>query len=184
MDAAMPDGGLAEIIDKASGHIPLTVRELAAWLEGRLEDVKRLAVLLANVAKLVADGRDVRVEDLPLRLRLLGELGKLRTQLISVSARVWPAQAPPQGADEKDWSALRDGANALLGLLNRWRGPLPPPVVRALTSPDIRARLKQAVSQTDSTCGGAFQESWRFLGKALPLKPAFWAGFRASERLA
>jgi very-short-patch-repair endonuclease len=154
---------LAEVTDGTPGQVRLTPQNLVAWLEAQITAVSRHADLLGRVSGLLAEGRDLRSDQLPARLRGLAELAKLRDQVAVLCRRVWPGQPFPKGAEEYDWAPLRSGANALLGLLDRCQAPLPTPVIQILTSPDVRARLTEAVQQIDAVCAGGFEESCHFL---------------------
>src|SRR5262249_19691034 len=89
--------------------------------------------------------------------------------------RIWPGQPPPKGAEERDWSTLRHHAEALLKLVEHWRGTLPPAVARALTDPDTRNRLTATVQRHDSV-NAAFSESWGYLGSVFDLNQSISTG--------
>ncbi len=160
---------LRELKGETPGQFRITLRELAVWLETQVSTIARQATLLERVITLLAAGQDVSAEALPARVCTLAELGKLRTQVAAQCGKVWPGQPAPQGVEERDWSALRAGADALLRLLDKWRSPLPAPVVRVLTSPDIRSQLMEAVRQSVAASAGGFEESWRFLASLFDL---------------
>src|SRR5262249_56729294 len=118
--------------------------------------VGRQMALLDQVSGLLAEGRDVPAEALPARVRALAELGKARAQVADLCARVWPNQ-PQARAEERDWSALSRAATALLRLLDRWHGQLPPAVIRVLTAPVAHGQLADAVRRSDPACAGGVQ---------------------------
>jgi hypothetical protein len=155
---------LAEVMDGAPANVRLPARDLGTWLGGHWATVSRLAAVVEEVSALLAAGRDLPALLLGPRLHTLVELGKHRTQVAALSGRVWPDQPPREVAD-RDWSALRGVAEALLRLLDRCGAPLPPAVVRVLTVPDVRARLADAVRGGDAACAEGYEESWRFLAE-------------------
>jgi very-short-patch-repair endonuclease len=157
------DYDLAEVTDGTPGQVRLTAGQLASWLETQAGAVGRQLALLEWVGGLLAEGKDVPAQALAARGRSLAELGQLRGQVAGLCARIWPGQAPPQRAEEHDWGALRQGAEALLRLLDSYRGSLPVPVVRVLTSPEARAQLAEAVRKNDAACADGFEVSWEFL---------------------
>jgi very-short-patch-repair endonuclease len=163
LEAVAKEYDVGQVTDRQSGQVRLTTRELAAWLDTQAEAVRHQGAHLEQVGRLLAEGRDVPVGALPARLRSLAEAGKLRAQVAVLYSQVWPGQQPPPEAAERDWSALRGRAEGVLRLLDKWRGPLPAPVVRVLTSSEVRARLAEAVRQIDNACAAGFEESWRFL---------------------
>jgi very-short-patch-repair endonuclease len=162
LEAVAQDYDLAEVTDGPPGQVRLTARDLATWLEAQVGAVGRQAALLEQVSGFLAEGRDVAAEALPARVRALAEVGKARAQVAGLCARVWPGQ-PQTRAEERDWSALSGAATALLRLLDRWRGPLPPAVARVLTDPAAHGQLADAVRLGDAACAGGFEESWWFL---------------------
>jgi very-short-patch-repair endonuclease len=171
---------LTEATGGTSGQVRLTAGELDSWLNAQADLVRRRALLLEKVSTLLADGQDVSAEALPSRLRSLGELGRLRLQIKGYCDRVWPNQ-PPQGVEERDWLALRGGAEALLRLLDKWRGVLPAPVVQALTVPQVRARLAEAVRRSETAYAGGFEESWGFLDRTFDLSRPVSTGLIIEE---
>jgi very-short-patch-repair endonuclease len=160
---------LSELTDGAPGQVRRSAQALAAWLEARAGAASRQTAFLERVSALLAEGRDLPAADLTEKARILNELGKLRTQIAGLCSRVWPGQSPPEGVEERDWSAFRSGSEALLRLLERWRGLLPAPVVRVLTTPDVRGRLTDAIRQSDAACAGGFEQSWQFLADLFSL---------------
>jgi very-short-patch-repair endonuclease len=163
---------IGEVTDGASGQVRLKAHELVEWLGTQADVVSRWADHLERAERLLAEGRDVSSGDLPARLNRLAELGRLRLQISALCGRVWPSQQHPQDVEERDWSALRIGAEGLLRLLDRWQGPLPAPVVRILTSPEARVQLADAVRRSDAARAGGFDESWLFLaGVFNPTQP-------------
>jgi hypothetical protein len=142
--------------DSVAMQTRLTVPKLAAWVANHAEIVGRQTASLGWLSGLLADGRDVPAQMLPDRLSSLAELGKVRVQVVSLCNRAWPGEPAPQAAEERDWSALRGCAEGLLQFLNRWRGPLSAPLVRALTSSEVRTRLTEAVRQSDATCAAGW----------------------------
>jgi very-short-patch-repair endonuclease len=156
------DYDLAEVTDAASGHVRLTTEEFAAWLKVQVDAVGRRILLLEQVIGLLVDGEDLPVAALHERVRCLADLGKLRSPIRDLCERIWPTE-PPQDPEERDWSTLRKTAEALLRLLGEGPDPLPPAVVRVLTVPQDRARLTEAVRQSEAACAAGFEESWQFL---------------------
>jgi very-short-patch-repair endonuclease len=163
LEVAVEDYDFSAVTDGTRGHVRLTAREFGEWLGTQAEAVSRQAALLERVTGLLAEGRDVSSEALPARLRSLAELGTLRPQLAAPCGRIWPGQQFSQSIEERDWSVLRGRAEALLHLLERWQGLLPPPVVRVVTSQEVCTRLTEAVRRGDAACAGVFDESWLFL---------------------
>jgi very-short-patch-repair endonuclease len=170
------DYDCAAVTDGAAGEVRLTAGELAGWLSAQAGAVRRQADVLERLEKLLAEGRDVPAEVVPARLGSLAEVGRLRLQVASLCDRIWPGQPPPARAEERDWSALHDGAAGLLRLLDQWHGPLPAPVVRVLTSPEVRAQLAEAVRRSDAARARGFEESWRFLAGLFDLTQAVSTG--------
>jgi very-short-patch-repair endonuclease len=162
LEATSREYDLREVTDGAPHQVRVTARDLAAWLEAQASALTQQATLLDRVSGLLAEGRDLPVEVLPARLRTAAELGTLRAQIASLCAKVWKAE-PPLAVEDRDWSALSAAAKALLGLLEFWRGPLPAPVVRALTAPEVRGQLAEAVRRGDAARAAGFEVSWRFL---------------------
>ena len=163
---------ISEVTDGASGQVRLKDHELVKWLGTQADIVGQRAVHLEKVEKLLTEGRDVSSGDLPARLNSLAELGGLRLGIAALCGRVWSAQQPPQGVEERDWSALRACAEGLLRLLDTWQRPLPAPVVRVLTSPEVRLQLTDAVRRSDAARAGGFDESWLFLASIFnPTQP-------------
>jgi very-short-patch-repair endonuclease len=154
---------ISEVTDGASGQVRLKAHELMEWLGTQVDAVSQWVVHLETVERLLAEGRDVSSGDLSARLNSLAELGRLRLRIAALSGRVWAGQQPPQGVEERDWSALRVGAEGLLRLLDRWQRPLPAHVVRVLTSPEVRIQLTEAVRRSDAALEAGFDESWLFL---------------------
>jgi very-short-patch-repair endonuclease len=154
---------IREVMDEASGQVRFKAQELAEWLSVHADTVLQRAAHLEKVERLLAEGRDISSEDLSIRLGSLAELGTLRLRIAVLCGRVWPDQQPPQGVEERDWSALRRSAEGLLKLLDRWQGPPPVSVIRVLTSQEVRAQLTEAVRQSDAAREGGFDESWLFL---------------------
>jgi very-short-patch-repair endonuclease len=150
------------VAEGAPPQVRLTARDLGAWLEGQVSAVSRLTALLGQVCGLLAEGRDLPVEALPARLRTAASLGTLRAQTGSLWARISKTEPPP-AVEDRDWTKLAAAAEALLRLLDRWRGLLPPPVVKALTEPQVREQLAQAVRQGGAARAPEFEGSWRFL---------------------
>src|SRR5262249_60664847 len=62
-----------------------------------------------------------------------------------------------------DWSEARARAEGLLRFLDAWNGPLPTAMVQALTVPEVRERLVEAVRHNDEARAGGFVESWDFV---------------------
>jgi hypothetical protein len=152
-----------EVAEGAPHHIRLTARDLGTWLQNQLNAVSRQTALLDQVRGLLADGRDLPIDALPARIRTAGELATLRAQILPLCTRIWTTQ-PPAAVEGRDWSGFRRIAEGLLQLLDRLRGTLPPAVVKALTMPEVRAQLAEAVRRSDTLRAG-FEESWRFLAE-------------------
>lgn len=163
LDALAQEYDISEVTDGTSGQVRLKIQELVDWLRTQADTVTRWATHLERTECLLAQGRDISSRDLPARLSSLDELGRFRSQIVALCAQVWPGQQPPQGIEERDWSGLRAGAEGLLRLLDKWRGPLPAPIVRVLTIQQARAQLTEAVRQSDAARAGGFDESWLFL---------------------
>jgi very-short-patch-repair endonuclease len=176
LEASGRECGLSELTEGPSGQMRVTVRELIEWLGARLETVARLATLLRRVGRLLPEGGDVSAEALPSRLQRLHDAVTLRAQIAGVVGLVWPGQTPPRGAEAQDWSALRDLANALLGLLSKWTGPLRAPEVRALTTAEVRSRMAEAVRLAEKACADGIDESWQFLAGVFDLNQSVSTG--------
>ena len=131
---------------------------------------------LDRVIGLLAAGQDIAAEALPGKLNCLLDVVKFKARVTEFCGRIWPGQTPPQGAEERDWSALRSCAEALLKLLEKWLGNLPTPVVRALTAPDTRNQLTAGVQQHDAANAAGFPESWRFLAGLIDLAQPISSG--------
>ena len=131
---------------------------------------------LDRVIGLLAAGQDIAAEALPGKLNCLLDVVKFKARVTEFCGRIWPGQTPPQGAEERDWSALRSCAEALLKLLEKWLGNLPTPVVRALTAPDTRNQLTAGVQQHDAANAAGFPESWRFLAGLFDLAQPISSG--------
>jgi hypothetical protein len=162
LEATSREYDLREVTDGAPHQVRVTARDLAVWLEAQATTLTRQAALLDRVAGLLAEGRDLPVEALPTRLRTAAALGTLRAQIAPLWGRAWKTE-PAQAVADRDLSAPGTAAKALLGLLEKWRGPLPAPAVRALTVLEVRRQLAEAVRQGDAARAG-FEASWRFLG--------------------
>jgi very-short-patch-repair endonuclease len=161
-----------EVTDGSPGRVRLKARELVDWLGAQIDAVGRRAALLGRVNGLLASGQDVSSDALPARLLSLGELGALRPQVAALCGRLWPGGQSPQEVEERDWSALRGGAEAVLRLLDKWQGTLPAAMVRVVTSPEVRTRMTEAVRRSDAACASGFDESWLYLASIFnPTQP-------------
>jgi very-short-patch-repair endonuclease len=162
LEALAADYNLEELTDGAPHQIRRPAGDLAAWLAEQGAAVARHRATLERVSGLLAPGRDPPAAALPAQLAAVAELGRLRAQAAELSGRIWPGQ-PPASAEERDWSALRAGAEGLLRLLDTWRGALPSAVARAVSEPAVREQLADAVRRGEAGWSGACEESWKFL---------------------
>jgi very-short-patch-repair endonuclease len=159
---------LGEVTDRAPHHVRVTGRDLATWLEHQVTAVEQQAPLLEGVRRLLAEGQDLPIDALPAKLRAARELVKLRSQAAPLCTRIWQGE-PPQAVEERDWSVLSTAAEALLRLHGGWPGSLPAAVIKALTVPEVRGQLTEAVRQSDAALAAGFEESWRFLAEFFDL---------------
>jgi very-short-patch-repair endonuclease len=167
--AVAREADLGEMTAAPPDQIRLPVRELMEWLESRRGALTHLATVLDQLAGLLAEGRDVPAELLPVRVNQLAELGRLRGEVASLCARISPGQPLLPDAEEKDWSALRHNAAVTLHLLDAYRGQIPPPIIQVLTSASVRAQLAEAVRRNDAVIAEGFEESWQFLAELFDL---------------
>lgn len=171
-EAVSREYDIGAVTEGASGNVRVKAHELVEWLGVEADSLHQRAIHLENAERLLAAGRDVSSGDLSARLESLAELGRFRLQIAALVQRVWTGESAPQGVEESDWSALRIAAEGLLRFLHRWQGSLSAPVVQALTSPEIRVRLTEAVNRSDAARAGGFDESWLFLaGLFNPTQP-------------
>jgi very-short-patch-repair endonuclease len=168
LEAVATQYDLGEVAEGAPHHVRVTARELMAWLEHQAAAVAGQAALLEWVSRLLADGRDLAVESLPARLRAVGESVRLRAEGLALAGRIWKT-GPPAAVEERDWSALRTAAEALLRLLDHGRGSLSPAVIKVLTVPAVRGEIAEAVRQSDTARAAGMDESWHFLAQLFDL---------------
>jgi very-short-patch-repair endonuclease len=153
---------LADVTDAATRHIRPTPQGLAAWADVQASAANGRAAFLGRLQALLAEGRDVPAGALPARIAALAELFKLRSEVAGLCARVLPGRSP-QAPEDCDWAKWRRAAEALLRLLDRWRGALPAAAVKALTDREVRTQLEEAVGRSERAYAEGFEESWHFL---------------------
>lgn len=158
MDVAGQEYDLREVLEDSS----LQVRNLSKWVEPQLASLVRKAATLERVVGLLTEGRDVPTAILPQKLRALTELARLRAEIVHLRDRLSLSEES-KGLEEYDWSSLRERAEGLLRFLIAWRRPLSPPIVAALTVPEVRSHLEEAVRGGIAARASGFDESWRFL---------------------
>jgi very-short-patch-repair endonuclease len=174
-EAATREYDLGDVTDGTPQHIRLTARDLAAWLGGQVTAVNQRAALLDRVVGLLREESDLPVEALLARVRSAGDAAKVREQISAVAGRLWPSQAPV-AVEESDWSALGRVAESVLGLIQRLGGPLPAATVQALTAPQVRGQLEEAVRRCDGARASGFDESWQYLSGLFDVNQEVSAG--------
>jgi very-short-patch-repair endonuclease len=180
LEAAARDYDLGEVTDGAPHHVRVTSLDLVAWLERQAAAVEQQAALLERVSRLLAEGRDLPVDSLPARLGSLIESVELRAEINPLCGRIWKTPPPP-AVEDRDWSTLAGAAAALLRLLDRWRGPLPTAVVKALIVPEVRSQVTEAVRQSDAARAAGFEDSWRFLARLFDVNQDVSTGIRIEQ---
>jgi hypothetical protein len=158
------DYDLGEVQDGPSRHIKCTAQGLAAWLAAQATAVEREVATLDRLCTLLADGQDLALAEVAGRLRSLTELIELRQQVARLRDQLG-LKEESRRLEEFDWSQLRSRAEGLLRFFDAWNQAPAPPVVQALTVPQVRARVEEAVRRCDAARTEGLDESWAFLTK-------------------
>lgn len=162
--------GLSQYIDVGivlgiDGNQPkLSLADFIVWLEKRLSLLESQLYGLGTVARLLKPQHDLALVDLPNRVASLETLRIQEDRIEQLSSQIRGLPDRVQ-VRERDWSDFRDKATWTLHFLDRFSDNPPEPLVRVVTTPEIRQQVNDGFGQNFRARTDDFLTSWEFLGE-------------------